>query len=358
MKMRYFVDITPALINKTAIFNIIKDTINYIPDLNSKRLVLGKTYRDKNNFDSPVPRLFFLALKFPKLFVFLRNIAVFLTPKEKRPIFFFDPLYILFYRKLNDAKILILDLTPITHPDWHDSKVAYLYSIAFKILKNDGVICYSISNSTKNELESIYEIKKTNSRILYLYSDKKYIPLTPPAKTKNILFVGSFEPRKNLLGLIKAFQLSQLAEKGYKLHVVGAKTQYFNDHTSSINNITNVIIHGYLPDQELLTIYKNTRIFAYPSFWEGFGVPLLEAINLKIAAFASNLSACPEIGGPFMKYVNPYKTEDISKALKELSNLDDDEYLNYTEKVYAHASQFSIDSYMKNIKNVLGSKNE
>lgn len=95
------------------------------------------------------------------------------------------------------------------------------------------------------------------------------------------------------------------------------------------------------------------------SFWEGFGVPLLEAINLKIAAFASNLSACPEIGAnSFNEYVNPYKTEDISKALIELSNLDDDEISKFTEKVYAHASQFSIDNYMKNIKNVLGSKNE
>ncbi len=358
MKTRYFVDITPALINKTAIFNIIKDTINCIPELNSRKLVLGRIYRDNNNFDSPAPRLFFLALKFPKLFVFLRNIVVFITPEEKRPIFFFDPLYILFYRKLNDAKILILDLTPITHPDWHDSKVAYLYSAAFKVLKNNRVFCYSISNSTKNELESIYKIKEPNSRLLYLYSNKKYIPLLSPPKTKNILFVGSFEPRKNLLGLIKAFQLSRLAERGYKLHVVGAKTQYFNDHTTTFNSIENVVIHGYLPDQELLTIYKNTRIFAYPSLWEGFGVPLLEAINLKIAAFSSNLSACPEVGGPSMKYIDPYRTEDISNALIELSKLDDNEYRLYTEKIFAHASQFCFDNYINNMKNILGSKNE
>lgn len=353
--MKYYADITPALINKTAIYNIIKDTLYGIPELRFKRLVIGKAYLGDNNFNAPAPKLFILALRFPRLFIFFRKILILLLPKETRSILFFDPLYILFYRKLTDAKVMVLDLTPISFPEWHNKKVAYLYKAAFKLLNNKGIVCLSISQSTKNELDSIYKIPSDRSKVVYLYSHNKYTPLNAPANTKNILFVGSFEPRKNLLGLLKGFHKSGLAEQGYTLHIVGAKTKHFEENKVSIEELKNVVIHGYLSDEELLNIYKNSRIFAYPTFWEGFGVPLLEAINLKIASFASNQSACPEIGGPDMKYVNPYHTEEISNILIEFSKLSDTEYSHYTEKIYIHASQFNIQNYIQNIKSVLDS---
>lgn len=353
--MSYYVDITPAIINKTAIFNIIKDTLFAIPELNDKKLALGKKYGGDNNFSVPAPKLFRLALKFPKIFIFIRSSLILFFPKEQRPIFFFDPLYVLFYPKLKNAKALVLDLTPITHPEWHNKKVAYLYKAAFKELKKQNIECYSISKSTKDQLDQIYKLRSEKSKILYLYSNSKYQPLKSPAKSKNILFVGSFEPRKNLLGLIKAFQISQLAEKDYCLNIVGAKTQHFEENKSSLGNLKNIIIHGYLTDEELLNIYQNTRIFAYPTYWEGFGVPLLEAINLKIAAFASNQSACPEIGGPDMKYIDPSNINDISNKLIEFSLFSDEQYTTYTEKIYAHASQFSFQNYINNLKNILSS---
>lgn len=351
--MKFYLDITPAIVNKTAIHNIIKDTIDHTPDSASRLLNIGKSYSYSGNFGTGLPRLMRWALKAPTLFTFLRRLIVFFLPKDPRPVFFFDPLYLLFYRDLVNAKIMVLDLTPLTFPEWHDPKVGKLYKAAFQLVKKRNFDCYSISESTRLDLKNIVSVSEEKNHLLYIYANEKFFPHQEPVLSKQILFVGSFEPRKNLTGLIRAFVKSQLSEQGFTLNIVGAATAHFESVKSEITNQKGIVFHGYVSQSELHTLYKNAHVFAYPSFWEGFGVPLLEAMNMKIACFASKTGACPEVGGPAMIYVDPRNEAEIVQALKRLCFMNKSEYIDYADKNWSYAKKFSFEKYIQTLQKAL-----
>ena len=351
--MKYFFFFFLAISNKTAIHNIIKDTVENIPESKNKLLLLGKPYKYSGSFGSGLPRLMRWALKAPRLFILARRFLVPLLPNDNRPIFLFDPLYLLFYRNLTQSKIMVLDLTPITRPEWHGTNVAKLYNEAFRQIKNLNLECHSISESTREDLRTVLKINEDKNLLLYIYANKKFQPHEEPVFSKQILFVGSFEPRKNLTGLIQGFQKSNLGKDGYSLHIVGAATTHYENVKADFLNDKSIVFHGYLSDAELHAVYQNTQVFAYPSHWEGFGVPLLEAMNMKIASFASITSACPEVGGPAMKYVDPKDTSEIAEALSSLCKMTKDEYLKYTETSWQHAQKFSFEKYIQTLEKAL-----
>lgn len=351
--MKYFLDITPAIVNKTAIHNIIKDTVENIPESKNQLLLLGKSYSYSGSFESGLPRLMRWALRAPRLFILIRRLLMPFLPADNRPIFLFDPLYLLFYKPLTQSKIMVLDLTPVTRPEWHGSNVAKLYKEAFREIKKSNLECHSISESTREDLRTILKIKEENNRLLYIYAHKKFQAHEKPVFSKQILFVGSFEPRKNLTGLIDGFQKSNLGQDGYLLNIVGAATTHYENVKASFLNDKSIVFHGYLSDIDLYGVYQNTQVFAYPSHWEGFGVPLLEAMNMKIACFASKTSACPEVGGPNMKYVDPTNTSEIAETLKSICQMTNDEYIKYTETTWQHGQKFSFEKYIQTLRNAL-----
>ncbi|OYZ20730.1 MAG: hypothetical protein B7Y39_10185 [Bdellovibrio sp. 28-41-41] len=351
--MKFYLEITPAIINKTAIHNIIKDTIHHLPQTADGLLFMGKSYKYTGMFKTGMPRLLKIAIKFPRLFILARRLLLPFLFNEVRPIFFFDPLYILFYPKLLLTKVMVLDLTPLTHPHWHHPSVALLYKEAFQYLKKSNIVCYSISESTRLELKRHLQIEGSHSQLIYIYANKNFMTHATPVFSKQVLFVGSFEPRKNLTGLINGFLKSTLPKQGYVLNIVGAKTAHYETLKSKISDEKSLMFHGYLSEASLIEIYKNAQIFAYPSHWEGFGVPLLEAINMKIACFASNKGACQEIGGPEMKYVNPESEFEIAQALELISELTVEEYKEYTNKISLYACKFTFEKYIQDIEAAL-----
>lgn len=351
--MKYFIDITPAIVNKTAIHNIIKDSVESLPESKNKLLLLGKPYKFTGQFGSGLPRLMRWALKLPRVFIIARQIISPFLGNDHRPIFFFDPLYILFYRNLTQAKVMVLDMTPVTYPDWHGKNIARLYQEAFRLIKKLNLECQSISESTRDDLRRLLKIDDRKNKLLYIYAHEKFKAHPEPVFSKQILFVGSFEPRKNLTGLIRAFQKSKLPRDGFSLNIVGAATSHFESVKANFIHDKSVVFHGYLSDEELHEIYKKTQIFAYPSHWEGFGVPLLEAINMQIASFATKTSACPEIGGPDMIYVDSHSENEIIQALEKLSSMNGPEYASYTKKIVEYARKFSFQNYIQTLKKVL-----
>lgn len=352
--MKFFLEITPAIVNKTAIHNIIKDSIDAIPECTTHLLTMGKTYRYSGEFGHGMPKLLRLAIKFPRLFILARKLFLPFLGTDTRPIFFFDPLYLLFYKRLQTSKVLILDLTPLTHPYWHNASVSLLYQQAFLEVGQSNIQCHSISKSTQSELKRIIGVPDSHNHLLYIYAHNKYKMRQTPTLSKQVLFVGSFEPRKNLIGLINGFLKSKLPSQGYRLNIVGAKTAHYESVNENIASEKSIQLHGYLSDSELMDVYQNTQIFAYPSHWEGFGVPLLESIQMNIASFASKTGASPEVGGPDMNYVDPTNELEIAQTLEYLSNLTTEQYLSYTQKIRNHAQMFSFEKYIQTLRNELG----
>lgn len=185
----------------------------------------------------------------------------------------------------------------------------------------------TVSESSKDDL--IKYLKIPNNAITVTYEaldidfeklnsnsvkeDNKYI------NEKYILSVGTIEPRKNIQTLIKAFCiLKQKYNINYKLILTG-RSGWKDKLEIPTEVLDNIIFTGYVSDEELLSLYSNASIYVFPSIYEGFGFPLLEAMSSGTPIVASLTSSLPEIGGNACIYVNdPFSPEEYAKTIFEV----------------------------------------
>ncbi len=217
-------------------------------------------------------------------------------------------------------------------------RLLYLkYKVPRSLKKADHII--SISDFTKNEIIKFYRLPKNKITTIHEAIDlKRFNPknilqseeneiLKKMNLTKNNFFlsVGHIEPRKNYERLIKAFiEFKKLKKNNYKLVIVGKKNLNYKNVIKLIEeNNLNILYNNYVSEKELITLYKNAYIFVFPSYYEGFGFPPLEAATLGTPSIASNLSSIPEIAGKGALYFDPFNIEDIkNKMYKVTTNID------------------------------------
>lgn len=138
-----------------------------------------------------------------------------------------------------------------------------------------------------------------------------------------ILNVGDLQPRKNPLGLIRAFEelIGNCPELPHHLVLVGKDTWYAPKvHQAAENSPFGNRIHftGYVDDSELLKLYNACDIFVFPSFYEGFGIPILEAMACGRAVACANTSAMPEVAGSAAVLFDPHSTEAMMTSMRDL----------------------------------------
>ena len=143
-------------------------------------------------------------------------------------------------------------------------------------------------------------------------------------KIKNyVLFVGTIQPRKNLPVLIEAFAEFVKKNKDFKLIIVGKKGWLYKNIFQKIKNMKlgkRIIFTGHVSDQQLALFYKNAFCFVLPSFYEGFGIPVLEAMNYNCPTIISSSSSLKEIGGDASLYLDPKNSSDLTEKLTLLKN--------------------------------------
>jgi glycosyltransferase involved in cell wall biosynthesis len=161
-------------------------------------------------------------------------------------------------------------------------------------------------------------------------------------KNKYILFVSTVEPRKNLYNLIKAFnKISKSVE--HQLVVVGKKGWMFENVLKLVKDLkleNKVIFTDYIDNVEMLYLYNNADIFVYPSIYEGFGIPPLEAMACGSPVVVSNVTSLPEVVGDAALLVDPFNVDDIADKIYKVVS---DRNLNNTlkEKSIVQANKFS-----------------
>ena len=129
------------------------------------------------------------------------------------------------------------------------------------------------------------------------------------------------QPRKNLIKLIQAFSRIRDKINGIQLVIVGAEKWRSSSIHSLVyeQNLENdVIFTGYLTDDDLVALYNLARVFIYPSLYEGFGLPILEAMACGTPVICSNTSSMPEVAGEAAMYIDPNNEKDIALALLEI----------------------------------------
>lgn len=195
----------------------------------------------------------------------------------------------------------------------------------------DGII--TVSNYSKQDIVKTLNYPEEKVFVTHLAAEDIYFPRNKQEcrefvrknygiNEKFILYVGGFSPRKNIRGLIQAFSLIKDKLKGeYKLVILGKKGRSYYDYrdlTYSLNLKEEVVFPGYVPVEELPLFYNAADIFCYPSFYEGFGLPPLEAMACGTPTIAANTTSIPEILGEDSLYINPWDVDDMSSKLLNL----------------------------------------
>ncbi len=238
------------------------------------------------------------------------------------------------------------DLTPLLIPQEHTPQVIHNYqrNLAWISKECDAVI--AVSWITKKDLLNHSKVSEDKIKVIYSGIEDKFQLVDNALITKvrqkyhitqdYLLFVGTLEPRKNLSRVIKAFL--KLNHPTLQLVIVGKYG--WGQRLDSEKNQTNIISTGFVPDEELPALYSGAKIFLYPSLYEGFGFPILEAMACGCPVVSSNISSLKEIAQDNAKLINPYKTIEIILAIRQLLT-QPELRKNYIEKGLKLAKTFS-----------------
>lgn len=223
------------------------------------------------------------------------------------------------------------DFAIYRHPEWFPGGQYFSKKVVVpRVLKKADMII-SVSQTTKDDAINIFHIPKEKIRVVYeagyspRYSQKIKINVKDYFEQKigsseYILFVGTLEPRKNLKNLISAFsayrQKYPMARE--KLVLAGGKGWKYKgifDSASKSKFKKDIIFTGYISEQEKILLMKSAKIFAFPSLYEGFGLPVLEAMSLGVPVITSSRGSLGEITGSAAVRIDPNNIDSIAKAL-------------------------------------------
>lgn len=360
------IECTPAIVNKTAIHRIVRESVNFLSNPNTviQLRSMSKVYKNWTDIEreAKIPFKMNLLLRFPKLALpFLNLLNLITLKKDQPPVLYFDPLYILFYPLKKNDYVFVLDLTPITIPEFHPPSTVWLYHQAFRKLQKSACKIIAISQSTTNDLRVNLGMRTERIKPIRLFANPQLVASTSlPAKLavpakKFLLFVGSLEARKNIKGLLDAFDVSQLHSQNIHLVLVGRVGFGGKEVLHLFKTLPNVHWVGAIPDGELAWYYENCLAFVYPSFWEGFGVPLLEALQYHCACLCTTTGATPEVGGNAVIYCDPCDINSISNGLLEIVKISENpESKNLLLKSKdSILNQFSKNHFYQDLQSIL-----
>jgi glycosyltransferase involved in cell wall biosynthesis len=198
-----------------------------------------------------------------------------------------------------------------------------------KILSNcDGII--TVSNYSKNDIIKEFNFPEEKIFVTHLAPEEIYRPLNKEfskalinkiysIQGDFILYIGGFSPRKNILGLIDAFSkfLSSTKRK-ISLVIAGNKGLSYNIYLNRVHELhieDSVIFPGFISMEHLPYLYNAAELFVYPSFYEGFGLPPIEAMACGVPVITSNTTSIPEIVGDSAILIDPNETDEIYNAI-------------------------------------------
>lgn len=193
----------------------------------------------------------------------------------------------------------------------------FFFSLCAK--RSDKII--AVSKNTKNDIVRFFKIQEKNIQVILLgvhqaLAEKKESSI-PGLPGEYLLFIGAIEPRKNLLRLVQAYSL--LRDKiQTKLVLAGPKGNAYAEILSEIQKLhleKDIIFTGYIDDSMLPSLFKKAKIFLFPSLYEGFGLPVLEAMAYGTPVISAKNSSLPEVCQDCAVYVQADDVKGISEAI-------------------------------------------
>lgn len=166
-----------------------------------------------------------------------------------------------------------------------------------------------------------FKEQETNNPLPFRYGRASKEPIIQKYNLPErfILFLGTIEPRKNIVGIIEAYKLSSLIFNHCSLVIAGVKGWKDKDIMKLIKQTPGVHYVGYVAQEDKPNLYRLAQVFVYPSLYEGFGFPVLEAMASGVPVVTSSRSSLPEVTGGSAYLVNPYNITEIAEGMKLLA---------------------------------------
>ncbi len=221
------------------------------------------------------------------------------------------------------------------------------------VLNSDKII--AVSEYTKNDIIKYFAVKPEKISTIHLGVDTIFRVCEDKKKQKMVLgkygiskkyifFVGMVSARKNIVRLVSSFEKIRKQFSDYQLVIAGRRTTY-NEFSEKLDNLpadirNDLLLTEYVSREDLPYLYSGASVCVYPSLYEGFGLPILEAMACGCPVITSNISSMPEVAGGAALLVDPYSTAEIASAMERvLSNPGLQERMR--EKGMARAKEFS-----------------
>lgn len=247
-------------------------------------------------------------------------------------------------------------------------KILQNLSINRAIAKSKAILF--VSKNTLNDFNKFYGGYKGITGVLYQSYDHQTFRREKgdgyrPTKSPYILSVGRLEERKNSKNLIKAYGIlrSKYPSIEHKLVLSGKKGFRFNEIKREIGQLgsisKDVILNGFVSSDDMYSMFHNAEVFVFPSLYEGFGIPILEAFSAGVPVACSDSSSLPEVAGDAALYFNPEKPEEIAESLYKIlsdSNIRKNLINNSKKRLPLFTWEKSIPQLLKIMQRIVNEK--
>ena len=225
---------------------------------------------------------------------------------------------------------------------------------------NKGTQIITTSNYSKKNLTKILGSDKSISCVYQSFNFHKTSSNIYKIPENYVLHIGSFEKRKDLITLVKAFKL--VGDPNLKLVLAGA--QIINGSSEIFDEIkkfivqnkleSQVILAGYVSKEEASVLYRNARIYLFPSSDEGFGIPILEALSFSLPVICSDIDVFKEVGGDYVEYFKVGDSISLSKKINLILKSKNLKHRNNTK----HLNKFSRKNFIKGFEEIILDSND
>lgn len=227
--------------------------------------------------------------------------------------------------------ITLHDLSVIDHPEWFDWKYTLWNRMLIPVVLRRARHVIAVSHATKQRAEALYGVPSEKVSVVYNGVDRRFAPQSPTQIERvrtavgipagpYVLSLSALEPRKNLERLLAAWRgCRDAVPDPPTLVLAGGAGRPTIFHNFSLDDVPeHVHFTGYVDDDHLPGLYSGAQAFVYPSVYEGFGLPLLEAMSCGTAVATSNVTSMPEVAGEAALLFDPYDVGSIEAQLRRL----------------------------------------
>lgn len=237
----------------------------------------------------------------------------------------------------------------------HGNPGAYYRALGKMVNRAGAILCDS--QSCERDLHAFFPHSEAKTEVVYLGHDReRFLPAqdslaasapetTSKARGRRVAMIGEIEPRKNQASVLRAARYLAATDPSERITLVligkASTTNEYEFLKQNAAKYVDIEYLGYVADDQIGEVLRSCDAFLYPSLWEGFGIPVLEAMSAGVPVVCSKNSSLPEVAGPFAFYCDPYDPRSIAESIRRALEMSGERRREWVEQARSHASNFT-----------------